>query len=66
MGWSSRTPYAKRENGIVAIGVDELLDMAIIFGYTKDDLGIFLNKTLSKRTVSNLVRKSYERKYLYK
>ena len=41
MGWKTRTPYAKRENGIVAIGADELISLALIFGYTKDDLGIF-------------------------
>lgn len=41
MGWKTRTPYAKRENGLVAIGADELAKMASILGYTKDQLGIF-------------------------
>lgn len=41
MGWKTRTPYAKRENGIVAIGANELIKLASIFGYGKDDLGIF-------------------------
>lgn len=41
MGWSSRTPYAKRENGIVAIGADELAKMANILGFERNQLGIF-------------------------
>lgn len=41
MGWESRTPYAKRENGIVSIGADELARMAKILGFGRDDLGIF-------------------------
>ena len=39
MGWSTRTPYAKRENGLVAIGADELAKMATILGYTDEDIG---------------------------
>lgn len=49
MGWKTRTPYAKRENGIVAIGVDELISLALIFGYTKDDLGIFFNLNVPEK-----------------
>ena len=49
MGWKTRTPYAKRENGIVAIGADELISLALIFGYTKDDLGIFFNETVLEK-----------------
>lgn len=41
MGWSTRTPYAKRENGIVAIGADELGRIASILGYSLNDLGLF-------------------------
>lgn len=41
MGWKTRTPYAKRENGFVDIGADELMKMADILGYKKDQLGIF-------------------------
>ena len=41
MGWSSRTPYAKRENGIVSIGADELAKMASILGFKKSQLEIF-------------------------
>ena len=46
MGWKTRTPYAKREKGIVVISADELISLALIFGYTKDDLGIFFNKNV--------------------
>lgn len=41
MGWSSRAPYAKRENGIVSIGADELAKMASILGFKKSQLEIF-------------------------
>ena len=41
MGWSSRAPYAKRENGIVSIGADELAKMANILGYDRNQLEIF-------------------------
>lgn len=41
MGWKTRTPYAKRENGIVSIGADELGKIAEILGYSKNQLGIF-------------------------
>lgn len=41
LGWKSRAAYAKRENGIVAIGADELLKIAIILGYSSENLGIF-------------------------
>lgn len=41
MGWSTRTPYAKRENGIVSIGADELAKMAEILGFNEGNIGIF-------------------------
>lgn len=49
MGWSTRTPYAKRENGIVAIGADELAKMATILGYTDEDIGIFFTKDVPEK-----------------
>lgn len=49
MGWSSRTPYAKRENGLVAIGADELAKMATILGYTDEDIGIFFTKDVPEK-----------------
>ena len=44
MGWSTRTPYAKRENGIVSIGANELVRMAAILGYETNQLGIFFKQ----------------------
>lgn len=49
MGWKTRTPYAKRENGLVTIGADELIEMAQILGYGIDDIGIFFNQSVPKR-----------------
>lgn len=49
MGWKSRTPYAKRENGIVAIGADELCKMAGILGYTPDKLIIFFKANVPEK-----------------
>lgn len=49
MGWKTRTPYAKRENGIVNIGADELVKMASILGYSKNELCIFFTTTVPKR-----------------
>lgn len=49
MGWKTRTPYAKRENGLVTIGADELIKMAQILGYGIDDIGIFFNQGVPKR-----------------
>lgn len=49
MGWSTRTPYAKRENGIVDIGADELGRMAEILGYSKDELGIFFTYNVPEK-----------------
>lgn len=41
MGWHSRTPYAKRELGLVPLGANELAKAAEILGYGTDSLGIF-------------------------
>lgn len=49
MGWSSRTPYAKRENGIVSIGADELAKMAEILGYDENNIGIFFKMNVPNR-----------------
>ncbi|MGX7096394.1 helix-turn-helix domain-containing protein [Gemella bergeri] len=48
MGWTSRTPYAKRELGLVDIGVDEFLKMISILGYSEKDISLFLKKTFPK------------------
>ncbi|MQW23735.1 MULTISPECIES: helix-turn-helix domain-containing protein [unclassified Lactococcus] len=49
MGWKSRAPYAKRENGLVAIGANELIKLASIFGYGKDDLGLFFKENVPEK-----------------
>jgi len=49
MGWSTRTPYAKRENGFVSIGADELAKMATILGFSRDELGIFFTKDVPNK-----------------
>lgn len=49
MGWRTRTPYAKRENGIVSIGADELGKIASILGFSKDELGIFFTKDVPEK-----------------
>ena len=41
MGWKTRTPYAKRENGIVDIGANEFIKMAKILGYETNNLDFF-------------------------
>lgn len=54
MGWATRTPYAKRENGIVGIGANELIKMAEILGYSKNELGIFFkNDVPEKERINN-------------
>ena len=62
MGWKTRTPYAKRENGIVDIGANEFIKMAKILGYETNNLDIFLLKTFLKRTTNKLRRNSNERR----
>lgn len=49
MGWTSRSPYAKRENGLVPIGADELLKAASILGYDTNSLGIFFTLNVPVR-----------------
>lgn len=49
MGWSNRSAYAKRENGIVAIGADELAKMATILGYSDDNIGIFFTSNVPEK-----------------
>lgn len=44
-----RGPYAKRENGLVNIGADELAYMAEILGYEAKDLGIFFTINVLER-----------------
>ena len=48
LGWKDRVRYAKRENGFVSFDADELIKVATILGYTKDQLGIFFYKRRSR------------------
>ena len=41
LGWSNRARYAKRENGFVSFDADELIKVATILGFSKNELGIF-------------------------
>lgn len=49
MGWKTRSAYAKRENGFVEIGANELIKLAEIFGYQKNDLGIFFKVSVPEK-----------------
>lgn len=49
MGWNSRTPYAKREAGIVGVGANELIKMASILGYEVNELSIFFTDNVPKK-----------------
>lgn len=46
MGWKTRTPYAKRENGIVSIGADELAKITLIFGLPMEKITIFFDNNV--------------------
>ena len=41
MGWKNRLSYTMRENGKTKITADELVKLAGMYGYSKDELGIF-------------------------
>ena len=47
LGFKERTPYAKRENGIVGIGANELKRIAEILEI--EDLSIFFKLNVPKR-----------------
>ncbi|MDK8645797.1 helix-turn-helix transcriptional regulator [Staphylococcus condimenti] len=49
MGWKSRVPYAKRENGIVDIGANEFIKMAKILGYDTNELDIFFTQNVPEK-----------------
>ncbi|HEJ8273916.1 TPA: helix-turn-helix transcriptional regulator [Staphylococcus aureus] len=56
MGWKTRTPYAKRENGIVDIGANEFIKMAKILGYETNNLDIFLPITFPEKNEKNILK----------
>lgn len=43
LGWKSRSQYSKRESGSVSIGADELIAIAKILGYSKEEVGYFFD-----------------------
>ena len=45
MGYKSRATYAKRENGIVGLGADELAQISEILEIPLTQMHIFLSKT---------------------
>ena len=49
MGWKTRTPYAKRENGIISIGADELAKITLIFGLPMEKITIFFDNSVPER-----------------
>ncbi|MBL1124837.1 helix-turn-helix transcriptional regulator [Streptococcus suis] len=53
MGWKDRALYAKRENGLVDIGVNEFANIAAILGFSRDELGIFFEDSVPERKLSN-------------
>lgn len=51
----ARDQYNKRENGKISFSADELITLADLLGYSKDEIGIFLNKPFPKR--NSLIKK---------
>ncbi|HHB2679152.1 TPA: helix-turn-helix domain-containing protein [Staphylococcus aureus] len=56
MGWKTRTPYAKRENGIVDIGANEFIKMAKILGYETNNLDIFFTNNVPGKERKNILK----------
>lgn len=49
MGWHTRSSYAKRENGITSIDVNEFVKMASILGYGTNQLDLFFTDNVTNR-----------------
>lgn len=49
MGWKSRAPYAKRENGIVSTSADELVEFAKILDIPMNNLSIFFKVNVPEK-----------------
>ncbi|MCQ6740020.1 helix-turn-helix domain-containing protein [Staphylococcus aureus] len=56
MGWKTRMPYAKRENGIVDIGANEFIKMAKILGYETNNLDIFFTNNVPRKERKNILK----------
>ncbi|MCP9357983.1 helix-turn-helix transcriptional regulator [Liquorilactobacillus satsumensis] len=49
LGKENRSWYAKRENGIVSLGANELLEIATVLGYDKNHMAIFFKDNVPVR-----------------
>ena len=49
LGKENRSWYAKRENGIVSLGANELLEIAAVLGYDKNHMAIFYKDNVPVR-----------------
>lgn len=49
MGWSSRTPYVKRELGYIDITIEEFIKMLEILGYSSDNFHIFFTDEVPEK-----------------
>lgn len=49
MGWKDRAAYAKRENGIVSIGANELAKMVTLLGFSQDKIWIFFKTDVPEK-----------------
>lgn len=49
MGYKSKSTYSRKENGHVAIGVDEFAKMISIFGYDEGKMSIFFTINVDNR-----------------
>ena len=49
MGWSSRTPYVKRELGHIDITIEEFIKMLEILGYSSENFAIFFTDKVPER-----------------
>lgn len=44
----ARDQYNKRENGKISFTADELITLADLLGYGRDEIGIFVKQTVSE------------------
>lgn len=49
LGKENRSWYAKRENGFVSLGANELLEIASLLGYDKNHMAIFFKDSVPER-----------------
>ena len=49
----ARDQYNKRENGKISFSADELITLANLLGYSKDEIGIFFKTNRSRNATIN-------------